>query len=69
MTCRLLLADDHALIRAGVRVMISDLEGYEVVGEADDGSQVVEMARELEPDIILLDVSMRDVGAWKRCSC
>lgn len=62
MTCRLLLADDHALIRAGVRVMISDLEGYEVVGEADDGSQVVEMARELEPDIILLDVSMRDVG-------
>ncbi|WP_313517767.1 response regulator transcription factor [Pseudomonas sp.] len=62
MTCRLLLADDHALIRAGVRVMISDLEGYEVVGEAEDGSQVVEMARELEPDIILLDVSMRDVG-------
>ncbi len=62
MTCRLLLADDHALIRAGVRVMISDLEGYEVGGEADDGSQVVEMARELEPDIILLDVSMRDVG-------
>jgi DNA-binding NarL/FixJ family response regulator len=57
-----LLADDHALIRAGVRVMISDLEGYEVVGEAEDGSQVVEMARELEPDIILLDVSMRDVG-------
>ncbi|WP_286786622.1 MULTISPECIES: response regulator [Pseudomonas] len=62
MTCRLLLADDHALIRAGVRVMISDLEGYEVVGEAEDGGQAVEMARELEPDIILLDVSMRDFG-------
>ncbi|MEO4046453.1 response regulator transcription factor [Pseudomonas sp. CAU 1711] len=62
MSCRLLLADDHAMIRVGVRAMISELPGFEVVGEAEDGQQVVEKARELKPDIILLDISMRDVS-------
>lgn len=62
MTCRLLLADDHALIRVGVRAMISDLDGYEIVGEAEDGRQTVELAQELQPDIILLDVSMHGVS-------
>lgn len=58
MTCRLLLADDHALIRVGVRAMVNELEGYEVVGEAEDGEQAVAMAERLRPDIILLDISM-----------
>lgn len=58
MTCRLLLADDHALIRVGVKAMVHELEGYEVVGEAEDGDQAIAMARALMPDIILLDVSM-----------
>lgn len=58
MTCRLLLADDHALIRVGVKAMVHELEGYEVVGEAEDGDQAIAMARTLMPDIILLDVSM-----------
>jgi len=62
MTCRLLLADDHALIRVGVRAMIETLPGYEVVGEAQDGRQTVDMARALHPDIILLDVSMQGVS-------
>ncbi|MES2818498.1 MAG: response regulator transcription factor [Pseudomonadota bacterium] len=62
MTCSLLLADDHALIRAGVRAMIQDLDGYSIVGEAEDGQQAVEMARELAPDIILLDISMQPVN-------
>lgn len=62
MSCRLLLADDHALIRVGVRAMIDDLPGFEIVGEAEDGQQVVEKARELKPDIILLDISMKDVS-------
>ena len=61
MTCRLLLADDHAQIRVGVRAMVNDLEGYEVVGEAEDGEQAVEMAERLKPDIILLDISMHGV--------
>lgn len=62
MTCRLLLADDHALIRVGVRAMISHLDGYEIVGEAEDGQQTVELAQALQPDIILLDVSMNGVS-------
>ena len=60
MSCRVLLADDHALIRIGVRAMVDELPGFEIVGEAEDGQQVVEQARELKPDIILLDISMKD---------
>lgn len=58
MSCRLLLADDHALIRFGVRAMVASLEGYEIIGEAENGRQTVELARALRPDIILLDVTM-----------
>lgn len=62
MTCKLLLVDDHSLIRAGVRALVSDIPGYTVVGEACDGSQVVELVGELDPDIVLLDLSMRATG-------
>ncbi len=62
MTCRVLLADDHALIRAGVRAMIQDIADYTIVGEAEDGKETVELACELEPDIILLDISMKRVS-------
>ncbi|NIX93133.1 response regulator transcription factor [Pseudomonas fulva] len=62
MTCRLLLVDDHSLIRAGVRALVSDIPGYEVVGEADDGGQLLDQARTLMPDIILLDLSMRSTS-------
>ena len=62
MSRRLLLADDHALIRIGVRAMVEELPDFEIVGEAEDGQQVVEKARVLKPDIILLDVSMKDVS-------
>jgi DNA-binding NarL/FixJ family response regulator len=60
MICNLLLVDDHALIRAGVRALVSDIPGYQVIGEAADGKQLLEMTLELKPDIILLDISMRD---------
>ena len=62
MTCRLLLVDDHSLIRAGVRALVSDIPGYTVVGEADDGGQLLEQAQQLAPDIILLDISMRSTS-------
>lgn len=61
MNCRLLLADDHALIRAGVRAMIGSAPGYEVVGEATDGAEAIDLALGLDPDVILLDVSMKGV--------
>ena len=62
MTCNLLLVDDHALIRAGVRALILDIPGYNVIGEASDGAQLLEQFRALQPDIVLLDLSMKHTG-------
>lgn len=62
MTCNLLLVDDHSLIRAGVRALVLDIPGYAVIGEASDGSQLLEMVEQLSPDIVLLDISMKETG-------
>jgi len=62
VTCTLLLVDDHALIRAGVRALIQDMPGYTVVGEASDGAQLLEKFSALQPDIVLLDLSMKYTG-------
>lgn len=62
MTCNLLLVDDHSLIRAGVRALVSDIPGYAVVGEASDGSRLLELVEHLAPDIVLLDISMKGTG-------
>ena len=62
MTCNLLLVDDHSLIRAGVRALVLDLPGYAVIGEANDGSQLLALVEHLSPDIVLLDISMKQTG-------
>ncbi len=62
MTRTLLLVDDHALIRAGLRALILDIPGYAVIGEANDGAQVLEKFSTLQPDIVLLDLSMKHTG-------
>ncbi|KAB0498403.1 response regulator [Pseudomonas moorei] len=62
MTCNLLLVDDHSLIRAGVRALVLDLPGYAVIGEANDGAQLLAMVEHLSPDIVLLDISMKQTG-------
>ena len=54
---RILLADDHALFRQGVRALLQ-LDGYDVVGEAGDGTELVRLARDLKPDVAVVDVSM-----------
>jgi DNA-binding NarL/FixJ family response regulator len=59
VTCTLLLVDDHALIRAGVRALIQDIPGYTVIGEASDGAQLLEQFHVLQPDMVLLDLSMK----------
>ena len=55
---RILLADDHALFRGGVASLLAAGGDFEVLGEAADGRQAVEMARALMPDVILMDISM-----------
>ena len=55
---RLLLADDHLLVRAGIRALIELIDGVEVVGEAVDGREAIELARTLRPDIAMLDINM-----------
>ena len=57
---RVLLADDHRMLREGLRRSMTE-EGFDVVGEADNGEQAVRMAAELVPDIILMDVSMPEM--------
>lgn len=55
---RIVLADDHRLMRAGLRLILEREPGFEVVGEADDGAAAAEMALELLPDVVVLDLDM-----------
>src|SRR5215211_6946167 len=55
---RILIADDHALVREGLRTMLSGEEGIEVIAEAKDGRQALTLCRELGPDLVLMDVRM-----------
>ena len=59
---RVVLADDHALVRAGIRALLEKLPGIEVVGEADNGRQALELVRKSAPNLILLDISMAELG-------
>jgi DNA-binding NarL/FixJ family response regulator len=58
---RVLIADDHPVVRQGLRTFLSVQEDIEVVGEASDGAQAVAVAKKLDPDVILLDLKMPGV--------
>jgi two-component system, NarL family, response regulator LiaR len=55
---RLLIVDDHALVREGLRTMLQGEDGIEVIAEANDGQQALTLCRELKPDLVLMDVRM-----------
>lgn len=62
MPIRILLADDHGILRAGLRNLLNAESELEVIGEASDGIQVLEMVEQLSPDLILMDISMPNMG-------
>lgn len=59
---RVLLVDDHAVVRKGLRALLEHESGVEVVGEADDGEQALRAAEGLRPDVILMDLEMPVAG-------
>ena len=59
---RVLLADDHVLVRAGIRALLEKIPDVEVVGEASTGREVIELVRSRLPDLVLMDIAMPDLG-------
>lgn len=59
---KILLADDHRLMRDGLRALLERESGFEIVGEAADGITAVQLSRELAPDIVIMDVAMPDLN-------
>lgn len=57
-----LVVDDHALVRSGIRALVDSFAGFEVLGEAADGREAVALARQLQPQVVLLDISMPELN-------
>jgi DNA-binding NarL/FixJ family response regulator len=62
---RVVLADDHALVRAGIRALLERIQGVEVLAEAGDGLHALELIRDLQPNIVLLDIAMPGLSGLK----
>jgi DNA-binding NarL/FixJ family response regulator len=59
---RVLLVDDHALVRAGIRALLQELPDVEVVAEASDGAQALQIAEREQPDVVLMDIAMKGMN-------
>jgi len=62
MTIKVLLVDDHELVRTGIRRLLDDFSDIEVIAEGDSGEQAIKLAREHKPEIVLMDVNMPGIG-------
>ena len=62
MSIRVLIADDHGIVREGLNSMIGKQPDMEIVGEAEDGRKALELVRELEPDVVVMDISMPNLN-------
>lgn len=67
MAIKILLADDHAIVRDGLRRSLQQEEDMEVIGQAKDGLSTIQMTRELNPDVVLMDISMPDINGMDTC--
>jgi DNA-binding NarL/FixJ family response regulator len=67
MTIRILLVDDHPIVRQGLKTLLEGHSGWEVVGEASDGAEAVEKAKNLTPDVMVLDVTMPRMNGLEAC--
>ena len=64
---RVLLADDHTLIRAGLRMVVASQPDFTVVGEANDGREAVALAEQLKPDVVVMDIGMPSLNGIEAC--
>ncbi len=61
-TIRVLIVDDHEIVRSGMKMMLEDEAQLELVGECENGQQAIEKARELQPDVIIMDITMPEMN-------
>ena len=67
MTIRILLVDDHPIVRQGLKTLLEGHSEWEVIGEASDGAEAIEKAKDLHPDVMVLDVTMPRMNGLEAC--
>jgi len=67
MTIRILVVDDHPIVRQGLRTLLEGHSDWEVIGEASDGAEALEKAKDLSPDVMVLDVTMPRMNGLEAC--
>jgi DNA-binding NarL/FixJ family response regulator len=67
MAVRILLVDDHPIVRQGLRTLLEGRPGWEVVGEASDGLEALDKVESLQPDVVVLDVTMPRMNGLEAC--
>lgn len=68
MPIRVVLADDHLLIRAGLRALLHSLPNVQVVGEASDGHEAVDVVEKIQPDVVIMDIAMANLNGLEAAS-